>query len=140
MNVRDFDVTRNRDQQRHQRARLPSTFIKRQICCDEKCHNKQTNPEGTNLAMPLQPSLGILVLSLLPGKEDCVKEAEHFDRVALPSSVVSTDRSDAVNASQRAQQAGKHTRLQRQSTEEKSASSAARVLADHYNGKDLVSY
>jgi hypothetical protein len=79
MNVRDFDVTRNPNQQRHQRARLPATFIKHQICCDEKCHNKQTNPEGTNFAMPLQPSLGALVLPLLPGKEDGVKEAGHFD-------------------------------------------------------------
>lgn len=135
MNVRDFDVKRNRNQHRHRRARLPATFIKRQICCDEKCHNKQTNPEGTNFAMPLQPSLGALVLPSLPDREHGVKEAEHFDRVALPSSVASTGRSDTVDASQCAQQAEMHTWRQPQFTDEKFAPSAARVLADHQNIK-----
>jgi hypothetical protein len=43
--------------------------------------------------------------------------------------------SDAVNASQFAQQAEMHTRRQPQSTDEKFAPSAARVLTDHHNVK-----
>jgi hypothetical protein len=62
---------------------IVSTFTKRQICCKERCHNKQTNPEGTNFAMPLQLSLDSMMLLSLSVREDCVNEAEHFDRVAL---------------------------------------------------------
>ena len=72
---------------------------------------------------------------MTPGEEDGVKEAEYLDRVALPSSVASTRRSDAVNASQCAQQAEMHTRRQPQFTDEKFAPSAATVLADHHNVK-----
>lgn len=139
MSIRDFNVTRNRYQKRHQGASLPSTFIERQICCDEKCHNKQMNPEGTNFAMPLQLSLGALALPLLPGKEDGVKEAEHFDRVALPRPVASTGTSDAANASQCAQQGEMHARRQPQFTDETFAPSAARVLADPHNVKRDIS-
>ena len=58
-------------------------FIKRQICCATSRQNKQTNPGETSFAMPLQLSLDIMMLLYISVREHCMKEAEHFDRVAL---------------------------------------------------------
>lgn len=136
MNVRDFDVTRNCNQQRHQRARLPATFIKRQICCDEKCHNKQTNPARRHELRHASAAVAGCVGAPIASRQSTrCERSRAFRPSGTPSSVASTGRSDAVDASQCAQQAEMHTWRQPQFTDEKFAPSAARVLADHQNIK-----